>query len=163
MTFRVAFRALRRSPGFTLTAVFTLILGIGAVSAMFSVFNAVLLKPLTGVETERLVRLWEKSPAVGNFAHAPAYREWRKLTNVFDEVGARQYANPNLTGFGEPEQLTAAYVTASWFTVHRATPLLGRTFLPDEDHPGHAQVLVLDYGFWLRRFGGDRSIVGRSI
>jgi len=163
MIFRVALRSLRRSPGFTATAVLTLTLGIGAVSAMFSVVNSVLLKPLAGVETERLVKVSENSPAIGNYAHPPAYREWRKLTGIFDEVGARQYANPSLTGFGEPEQLTAACVTASWFTVYRAQTALGRTFLPDEDHPGHAQVVVLDYGFWVRRLGGDPSIVGRSI
>jgi putative ABC transport system permease protein len=162
MNLRVALRSLRKSPGFTLVAILTLTLGIGAVSAMFSVVNAVLLKPLAGVETDRLLKLWEKSP-VGIYAHPPAYHEWRKLTSIFEEVGGTQYNSPSLTGSGEPQQLAAARVTASWFVVQRATPLIGRTFLPDEDQHGGAPVVILDYGFWLRRFGGDRSLVGHAI
>ncbi len=164
MNLRVALRSLRRSPGFTLTAVVTLVLGIGAVSAIFSVVNSVLLKPLSGAETGRLVKLMEKFPAGGaGYARVRTYREWQKLTDVFESLGGRQYGNPNLTGLGEPQQLTAALVTASWFAVHRAHPLFGRTFLPDEDHPGRAQVAVLDHGFWMRRFGSDPALVGRTI
>jgi predicted permease len=85
------------------------------------------------------------------------------IGDVFDEVGGRQYGNPNLSGLGEPEQLTAALVTASWFNVHRAQALFGRTFLPGEDIAGRAKVVVLDYGFWMRRFAGNRSLVGRAI
>jgi len=164
MNFRVAFRSLRRSPGFTLTSVATLVLGIGAVSAIFSVVNSVLLTPLSGVETGRLVKISEKFPGGGNgYARVRTYREWQKLTDIFDSIGGRQYGNPNLTGVGEPQQLTAALVTASWFGVHRAQPLVGRTFLPDEDHVGREQVIAIDYGFWMRRFGGDPSVIGRKL
>jgi putative ABC transport system permease protein len=164
MILRVAIRSLKRSPGFTAVAVLTLVLGIGAVSAIVSVVNSVLLKPLAGSDTERIVKLSELlTQSTGGFARARTYREWRMLNDIFDELGARQYCNPNLTGLGEPQQLTAACVTASWFTVHRAQTMLGRTFLPDEDRPGHAQVAVLDYGFWMRRFGADPGFVGRTI
>lgn len=154
MTLRVALRSLLRSPGFTVMAVLTLTLGIGAVSAIFSVVNAVLLKPLAGFETERLVRVSEKFPGfITGYVRTRTYHEWQKRTDIFDELGGWQYSNPTLTGLGEPQQLVAAPVTASWFRVYRTPPMLGRTFLPDEDQPGHAQVAVLDYGFWLRRFG----------
>jgi hypothetical protein len=143
--------------------VITLMLGIGAVSTMFSVVNAVLLKPLAGVDTERIVRVAEKFPGSGGWAMPPTYREWRKLSAVFDSIAGRQYCNPNLTGIGEPQQLIATCVTADWFRVYRAQAWLGRTFLPDEDQLGHEKVAVLDYGFWMRRFGGDRSIIGRTI
>jgi putative ABC transport system permease protein len=163
MNFRVAFRSLWKARGFAITAVFTLALGIGAVSAIFSVVNSVLLKPLAGVETESIVKLFEKFPSGGEYARARTYREWRKLSEVFDELGVRTYCSPTLSGLGEPEQLTAACVSESWFRVLRAQAQLGRTFLPDEDKQGRAQVAVLDYGFWMRRFGGDKSVVGRSI
>ena len=154
MILRVAIRSLKRSPGFTAVAVLTLVLGIGAVSAIVSVVNSVLLKPLAGSDTERIVKLSELlTQSTGGFARARTYREWRMLNDIFDELGARQYCNPNLTGLGEPQQLTAACVTASWFTVHRAQTMLGRTFLPDEDRPGHAQVAVLDYGFYRETTG----------
>ncbi|MGD1096758.1 MAG: ADOP family duplicated permease, partial [Bryobacteraceae bacterium] len=164
MTLRVAIRSLLRSPGFTAMAVLTLTLGIGAVSAIFSVVNSVLLKPLAGFETERLVRVSEKFPGfITGFVRTRTYHEWQKRTDIFDELGGWQYSNPTLTGLGEPQQLIAAPVTVSWFTLYRTLPMLGQTFLPGEDQPGHAQVAVLDYGFWLRRFGGDRSVVGRQI
>jgi putative ABC transport system permease protein len=146
-----------------MSAMLTLVLGIGAVSAMFSVVNSVLLKPLAGVDTGRLAILSEKFPSASGYVRARTYREWWKLTDIFDELGARTYCNPNLTGIGDPQQLTAACVTASWFSTHRVQAFLGRTLLPDEDQPGRAQVAVLDYGFWMRRFGGDRSLIGRSI
>jgi putative ABC transport system permease protein len=163
MTFHVALRSLRRSPAFTLIAVITLVLGIGAVSAIFSVVNAVLLKPLAGVETQRIIELSETMPNGVRFARSRTYEEWRKLDRIFDSVGARQYCDPNLTGLGEPEQLRAPCVTSSWFTIWRAAPLLGRTFAADEDQPGRAQVVVLAHAFWIEKFGGDPQIVGRVI
>src|SRR6185436_10865959 len=121
LTLRVALRSLSRSPGFTTVAVLTLVLGIGALSAIFSAVNAVLLKPLAGVDTVRIVKVWEKFPSHSGYVRARTYREWRQLIgDVFDELGARQYGNPNLSGVGEPEQLTAALVTTSWFKVHLA-------------------------------------------
>ena len=164
MNWRVAVRSLGRSPGFTLVAVVTLVLGIGAISAIFSVVNSVLLRPLAGAETERLVLASEVWPRYdGGVARARTYREWQRLTDIFDEIGARQYCNLNLTGAGDPEQLVAPCVTASWFGVYRVNALFGRTFLPDEDQAGHDRVVVLDHAFWIRRFGGDRGVIGRSI
>src|SRR5271169_2735889 len=150
MNLRVALRSLMRSPGFAALAVLTLTLGIGAVSAIFSVVNSVLLKPLAGFETERLVRVSENFPSGATYVRARTYREWRKLTDTFDELGARTYCTANLTGLGEPQHLFAWCGTASWFSVYRAQAMVGRTFLPDEDQPGHAQVAVLDYGLWMR-------------
>ncbi len=163
MTFRVAFRSLRRSPAFTLVAVITLVLGIGAVSAIFSVVNAVLLKPLAGIQTERIVQLSETLPNGVRMARTRTYEEWRKLDRIFDSVGARQYCDPNLTGLGEPQQLRAPCVTSSWFAIWRAAPLLGRTFAADEDQPGRANVTVLAHAFWIEKFGGDPQIVGRVL
>src|SRR5271170_2646078 len=110
MTLRVAIRSLLRSPGFTVMAVITLTLGIGAVSAIFSVVNSVLLKPLAGVETGRLVRAFEDFPNGADMARVRTYREWQKLTDIFESMGARQHCNPNLTGLGEPQQLRAPCV-----------------------------------------------------
>lgn len=163
MTMRVALRSLFRSPGFAAVAVITLTLGIGAVSAIFSVVNAVLLKPLAGVETDRIVELSETLPNGVRAARVRTYEEWLKLAPVFDSMGARQYCNPNLTGLGEPQQLSAPCVTANWFAVWRSAPLLGRTFAAEEDQPGRALVAVLAYGFWMEKFGGDGGIVGRTI
>jgi putative ABC transport system permease protein len=161
MNFRVAVRSLRKSPSFAIVAVLTMTLGIGALSAMFSVVNAVLLKPLAGVETERIVRLSETLNGV-KMARSRTYEEWRKL-DIFDSIGARQYCDPNLTGMGEPQQLRAPCVTANWFAIWRTSPLLGRTFAPDEDQPGRAQVAVLAYSFWMTRFGGNSSVIGRTL
>ena len=163
MNFRVAFRSLVRSPGFTIVAVTTLVLGIGAVSAIFSVVNAVLLKPLAGVETERIVQLSETLPTGVRMARVRTYQEWRKLDPILDSIGARQYCSPNLTGRGEPRQLRAPCVTANWFAIWRSVPLLGRTFAADEDQSGRAGVAVLAYGFWLEQFGGDPGVVGTTM
>lgn len=132
-------------------------------SAIFSVVNSVLLKPLVGVETGRLVRLFEGFPNGAEMARVRTYREWQKLTDLFEAVGARQFCNPNITDSGEPQQLRAPCVTASWFRVQRAQPILGRTFLDDEDQPGRASAVVLDHAFWLARFNGDSSAIGQTI
>ena len=163
MNFRVAVRSLRKSPGFAIVAVLTMTLGIGALSAMFSVVNAVLLRPLAGVETERILRLSETLPNGVRMARVRTYKEWQKLGDIFESIGARQYCDPNLTGMGEPQQLRAPCVTANWFAIWRTSPLLGRTFAADEDQPGRAQVAVLAYSFWMERFGGDSGAIGRTI
>jgi putative ABC transport system permease protein len=163
MTVRVALRSLARSPGFAAATVITFMIGIGAISAMFSVINTVLLKPLAGVDTDRIVKLSEQFPAGAAYTRPRTFREWRELSDLFDAIGGRTYCSPNLSGIGEPEQLTGACVTANWFDVYRAHAILGRTFLADEDRPGREHVTVLDYGFGQRHFGGDQSIIGRKI
>ncbi len=163
MSLRVAARSLRKAPGFAIIAILTLMLGVGALSAMFSVVNAVLLKPVAGVETERIVRLSETLPNGIRMARVRTYEEWRKLGDIFESIGARQYCDPNLTGMGEPQQLRAPCVTANWFAIWRTSPLLGRTFAPDEDQPGRAQVAVLAYSFWMERFGGNPNVIGHTL
>jgi putative ABC transport system permease protein len=163
MNIRVAFRSLRRAPAFTIAAAITLALGIGAVSAIFSAVNAVLLKPLAGVETQRIVRLGETLPNGVLMARVRIYEEWRGLDRIFDSIGARQFCNPNLTGHGEPRQLLAPCVTANWFAVWKTPPLLGRTFLMGEDQPGRASVVVLSHAFWISEFAGDAGVIGRAM
>jgi putative ABC transport system permease protein len=163
---RYAWRGLLRQPGFTLIAVLSLALGIGANTAMFSLVNAVLLKPLQYSEPDRLVVLWEANPtldtgqddvAVGNFV------DWKKQNKVFDEMAALSFRSFNITGDGEPEKVMAYGATANFFPLLGATPALGRNFLPEEDQPGGAKVTILSYGLWQRRYGADREILGRDI
>jgi putative ABC transport system permease protein len=165
---RYALRLLRRSPGFTLVAVATLALGIGANAALFSVVSATLLRPLPFPEPDRLVTVWKgqvTDPARTNITSLPVFRDWKERSNVFEDLalfgsGGRGY---NLTGSPAPEQVPGNRVTASFFTVLAVPPLHGRTFLPEEDEPGQDGVVVLSHGLWKRRFGGDASIVGRTM
>ena len=161
--FTVACRALRRSPAFTLAAVSTLALGIGANTTMFSVVNAVLLRPLPGYQTGRLVEISETGRAGHSFLAPEAYLALRETLHSFVTIAANQYCRMNLTGQGEAEQLNVPCATANWFDLQRAQAMLGRTFLPDEDQHGRNRVAVLDYGYWQRRFGGDPGIVGKTL
>src|SRR5215472_9792835 len=151
----IAVRGLRRSPAFTLAALGTLALGIGANTTMFSVVNAVLLRPLPGYETDRLVQICDAGRGPCNFLAPEIYQRLRDNLHSFTTVAANQNCRMNLTGDGEPEQLLGPCTTANWFELQRAQALLGRTFLPDEDQRGRNEVVVLDHGFWQRRFGGD--------
>ncbi len=162
---RYALRTLRRSPGFTAVAVLTLALGIGANTAIFSVVNAVLLRPLPFHDPDRLVLLWERSPQLEFMAVAyPDFVDWREQSRAFEDVAVfNRFRTLNLTGVAEPERLATAVVTASLFPVLGAQAVVGRTFLPDEDHPGAPRTVVLSYGLWQRRFGSDPSLVGRAL
>jgi putative ABC transport system permease protein len=159
----VAARGLRRSPAFTLAAVVTLALGIGANTTMFSVVNSVLLRPLPGFETDRLVQICDNGRGSCSFLAPGVYERLRDQVRSLAPVAANQYCRMNLTGGGEPEQLTGPCATANWFELQRAQAMLGRTFLPDEDRHGRNRVLVLDHGYWQRRFGSDRKIVGKTL
>ena len=161
--FTVACRALRRSPAFTVAAVSTLALGLGANTAMFSVVNAVLLRPLPGYDTGRLVQISETGRPGHSFLAPEAYLALRETLHSFATIAANQYCRMNLSGQGEPEQLNVPCATANWFELQRAQAALGRTFLPDEDQHGRNHVAVLDYGYWQRRFGGDPRIVGKTL
>jgi predicted permease len=167
---RIALRGLRRSPSFTLAAIVTLALGIGANTTMFSVVNAVLLRPLPGYETNRLLQICDASqnarfsaPGACTFLAPQIYQRLREQLRSFVTLSANQYCRMNLTGAGEPEQLEGPCATANWFELQRAQALLGRTFLPDEDQHGRNRVVVLDHGFWQRRFGSDPRIIGRTL
>lgn len=159
-------RMLAKNPAFTSVSVITLSVGIGANTAIFSIVNSVLLKRLQYRDPERVVALWTTVRANNNARSrvTPAnYLDWREHNTVFDDVAAFGSAALNLTGSGEPEQLRGASVTAEYFAVLGIQPMLGRDFTPDESEPGSSRVLVLSYGLWRDRFGGDRDILGKTI
>jgi predicted permease len=157
-------RMLAKHPGVTAIAVLTLALGIGANTAIFSVVNAVLLNPLPYREPDALVSLWENVPTHGRWRVAPAnFFDWKKQNTVFQDVAAFGANSLTLTGDGEPEQLTGARVSAGYFTVVGADPILGRAFVPEEHEPGKEQVVILSHAFWQRRYGADRNIINRTI
>ena len=162
-------RMLRKSPGFSLVAVLVLALGIGANTAIFSVVNAVLLRPLPFEEPSRIVHVWHVPPAkqfpgMTRFSVSAAnYVDWQRENHVFDKMAIYSGASMNLTGGGKPEFVRAAAVSSDFFAVLGTKPILGRTFVQGEDQLGHEHEAVLTYAFWKSRFGGDRSIVGRQI
>ena len=165
---RYALRSLLRTPGFTTAAVLTLAIGIGANTAIFSIVDHVILRPLTYEDPDRLYVVHETVP---RFAHisptlpvsANHFLEWQRSTDAFEEMALIGSASLNLTGAGEPEQLLAARASASLFPMFGIRPQLGRLFLPEEDAIGRDRVVVLDDALWRRRFGGDPGIVGRTI
>jgi predicted permease len=157
-------RTLRKSPGFTLLAALTLALGIGGLTAIFSVVNAVLLRPLPYAEPDRLVRLWSAWEGQSRNDVSPAeYFDYRDGLGAFRALGAFASGSANLTGDGEPERLQAGYVTASLFTALAVEPALGRAFAEGEDGPGAEAAVVLGDGLWRRRFGGSPDVVGRRV
>jgi predicted permease len=162
---RHALRALLKNPGFTIAAVSALALGIGANTAIFSVVNAVLLKPLGYPDADRIVEFGSRSTFfTGFFSSVPEFYVYREQTGVFQEVAAYDIAGPgfNLTG-ERPEQVRGIHVTEGYFRLFGAPAILGRTFTPREDSPNGGRVVVLSYGLWQRRFGGDPDIVGKSL
>jgi len=161
-----ALRMLRQSPGFTVTAIAALALGIGANTAIFSVINTVLLKPLPYPEPDRIVELMNATPQ-GNFpgASVPKYNIWRAQTQVLEDVAAFDSGGPgiNVSGGDRPEQLKGIHVSYEFFDLFGARPVLGRTFSKEEDRPRGGNVVVLSNGLWQRRFGSDPHIIGKGI
>jgi putative ABC transport system permease protein len=163
---RYGARTLLKNPVFTLIAVITLALGIGANTAIFSVVDAVLLRPMPYPEADRLVFLWSTgSGGTSSFGSAmPDYREWRDQNRTMDGLGGFYYGDFNLSpAGGEPERVQGAYITSNLFDVLKVSPALGRLFTPEEDQFGRHRVVLLSHGLWQRSFGGDRAIVGREI
>lgn len=160
---RYAFRLLAKSPGFTLIAVLTLALGIGANTAIFTVVNAVLLRPLGFRDPARLVLVAEKSSYATISTSYQNYVDWRDQSHSFESLEATRGTTITLTGIGEPERLNARMATAPLFSLLGVNAVLGRTFLAEEDRAGGTPVVVLGYGLWQRRFGGSRDILGKSI
>jgi putative ABC transport system permease protein len=159
-------RNLLKSPGFLIVAIIILALGIGANSAIFSLVNAVLLRPFPYANPEQLVLVWESAPFFGlhDSPVAPGnYQEWRARSRSYSEMGALESRSYRLIGTGHPEVLEGSLVTPSLFRTLGIRPLLGRAFLDEEDRPGAAKVAVLSYGFWQRRLGGDAGVIGRTI
>jgi predicted permease len=163
---RYALRSLGRTPAFTALAILILTLGIGANTAIFSLVNAVLLKPLPFVEPDRLVLLWEDVSANGGPSRvepAPAnFVDWKARSNSFEGVAAFANLSYNLTGAGEPEKLNAVRTTPNLFEILGLQALAGRTFLPDETVETTPAV-VIGQSLWIRRFGADPTVVGRNI
>jgi putative ABC transport system permease protein len=159
-----ALRQLRKSPGFAFIAVLTLALGIGANTAIFTVVNAVLLKPLTYSDADRIVQFLYPNSLLNNITSIPEFRFYQRQTSAFKEVAAYDFAGPgfNLTG-ERPEQVRGIHVAEGFFRLFGAPVMLGRTFTPQEDLPHGGKVVVLSYGLWQRRFGGDAAIVGKSL
>jgi putative ABC transport system permease protein len=167
--FRFGLRSLRRSPSFAVGAILVLALGIGANTAIFSIVNAVLLRPLPYEDPSRLVQVWHVPPAksfpgITLFSVSPAnYLDWQAQSSSFDSMAI--YGGRSLTfgGKDQPEMLQASNVAPEFFSVLRARPLLGRVFAPEENRPGSNHVIVLGHKFWRDRFGADPNIVGRDI
>ncbi len=163
---RYGIRGLLKRPGFTVIALITLALGIGANTAIFSVVNAVLLRPLPFQKPEELVIVWEDLAFAG-FPHntpAPAnYVDWKTQNQSFVDMAASRETSFNLTGDGEPERVSTYAVTANFFPLLGVQPLLGRSFTPEEDRPGGSKAVVLSHGLWQSRYGGDRNILNREI
>ena len=161
-----ALRMLRQSPGFTVTAIAALALGIGANTAIFSVIDTVLLKPLPYPEPDRIVELLNATPQ-GNFpgASVPKYNIWRAQTQVLEDVAAFDFGGPgiNISGGDRPEQLQGIHVSYEFFGLFGAKPVLGRTFSKEEDRPRGGNVVVLSNGLWQRRFGSDPHITGKAV
>ena len=161
---RHALRLLRSAPGFTFAAVTALALGIGANTAIFSVLNTVILKPLPYPDPERLVMFLNVSPQGSGGAASPTkFNVWRRQTGAFEDVSAYRFSVVNITGDANPEQVSAAYASADFFRLFGAVPISGRTFSQEEDRPGGGFTVVLGNGFWRRRFGGDPGVIGRTI
>ncbi len=161
--FRYALRMMLKSPGFTAVAVMALALGIGANSAIFSVVNVTLLRPLPYEDPDRLVIMWEKAKMMDTSVAYLNFVDWRDQNQVFEKIAASRRDSFNLTGRDQPERLQGRMVSADFFSTFGIKPALGRDFLADEDRVGATPVVILDYGFWQRRFGGDPSILGNQL
>ena len=159
-------RMLFKNPRFTAVAVLSLAIGIGATSAIFSVANALLLRPLGYKDADRLVILWNRSPGlnvVQDWFSPGQYLDIKAENQVFAEVAATIDSSYNLTGQGTPERVEGAKVTSSLFPLLGAQAMLGRVFTPEEDQKGKPATVILSYGFWQRHFAGDHSITGRTL
>ncbi|HUQ53102.1 MAG TPA: ABC transporter permease, partial [Gammaproteobacteria bacterium] len=161
---RYAARSLARTPGFTVVAVAVLALGIGATSAIFSLVSAVWLKPLPFADEARLVSLWVDLSSLGGPGRLEAppanYYAWRERAHSFEDMAAVVPDSMNLTGAGEPERLAVVRTTPNLFVTVGLTPILGRTYGPDD---GADEPVVISSSFWMRRLGGDPAVVGGTI
>jgi putative ABC transport system permease protein len=169
---RIAWRGLRRSPGYVAVVVATLALGIGATTALFTVVNAVLLRPLPFPDPDRLVMVWERPPfkdvngaqaVIRNLVQPQNYLDWRARNTSFEGIAALQGLPMNVSGSGDAEQVPGLRVSGEFFSVLGVSPLLGRSIQRGEDAPGGPGTAVLTYGFWQQHYGGDRSILGTKI
>jgi predicted permease len=167
--FKYSLRVLLKSPGFAAVAVIVLALGIGANTAIFSVVNAVLLRPLPFEDADRLVRVWHVPPAksfpgMTTFTVSAAnYLDWSSQNHVFEQMAIYAFRTFNLTGTDHPEELQVAAVSSEFFSVLRIQPMLGRVFTAEEDQPGHGKIVVLSHRYWQNHFGSNPDVVGQNI
>ena len=157
---RFGTRMLAKNPGFTCVAILTLALGIGANAAIFSVVDAVLLRPLTYKDSDRLVTLLHDGTAP---VSAGNYIDWRDQSHSFEAMGVAEYWSPNLTDVDSPEHIPGLKVTQSLFPMLGAKPPLGRVFTVEEDQKGAEHEVILSYRLWQRRFAGDGNVIGKAI
>ena len=163
---RRAFRTLRSNPSLTLAAILALAIGIGANTTLFSVVDAVLLKPLNYPQADRIVELTRHYPGFDAWAVTPTkFDFWRTQSQSFSALAATSFLPTlvNFTGSGTPERVSALHVTSEYPDVFGAVPVQGRFFNQQEDRPNAGNYAVLTYGFWTRRFGKDPAVVGRSL
>ena len=161
-----AIRNLSKRPGFTLIAVLTLALGIGANTAIFSALNALILKPLPFPELDRVVAIWDKMPALGlehNEVSFANYLDWQAQNQSFEQLALYRWWNANLAGIDPPERVQGFQVTANYLDVLGMKPIIGRNFLPEENQPGKDAVAIISHSLWQRRFGGDPNILNKTI
>ncbi len=161
---RYTLRTLARSPGFAITAIVVLALGVGANTAAFSVTDFVLIRPLPFPSSERLVQLWEKLPGYSQMELSPAnFVDWRRMSKSFEGMGAFSEGSVNLVGQGDPERISGAVMTADLLPLLGVKPLIGRWFTAAEDREGAPGTLLLSYQLWQSVFGGDAGVVGRRV
>ena len=163
---RYAFRMLLKKPAFTAVALVSIALGIGANTAIFSLVNAVLLRPLPYPDADRLVMVWEDYKEIGFPRNTPApanYVDWKTQNRTFEDMAAASQGPVNITGDGEPERVDAYLPTANFFQILGVKPLYGRVYTAEEDQPGSNRVAVMSYWLWHQRYGGDPQIVGKQI
>ena len=161
-----AVRTIRNNPGFSAIALIALALGIGANTAIFSVINALILRPPPFKDADRIVYLWETNPTIGldrGIVSSANFVDWREQSTAFEQISAWRTWFYRLTGDGEPEQVWGVRTSANFFDLLGVEPSHGRTFLIGEELPGSDQVVVLSHRIWTGRFGADPNIVGRSI
>ncbi len=163
-----AIRQLGKNPGFTAVAVVTLALGIGANTAIFSVVNAVMLKPLPYPDPGRLVMLWPDNPSLNLGIHelppTPSdLVDWRTQAHSFEQVAGMRPRTADISDQGDPERVGGVQVTANFFPLLGVAPLLGRAFTAEEEQPGNSKVAIISYGLWQRKFGGVKDVLGRSV
>src|SRR4029453_6893098 len=164
---RYALRLLLRAPAFAMVAILTLALGIGANTAIFTVVNALLIRPLPYGHADRLVMVWQDLRARGGPADEWAtpgnYADWRKEKGIFDEVAVISGWRPTLTGGAEPESIAGEQVSHEYFSVLGIAPMLGRSFTPADDVPNAPRVAVIGDGLWRRRFGASPAVIGEGV
>ncbi|MGH9755932.1 MAG: ABC transporter permease, partial [Blastocatellia bacterium] len=164
---RYGARMLSKNPGFTLIAVITLALGIGANTAIFSVVNSVLLRPLDYPDSDRVMTIWEdhtrRDGPQREWTSPPGFQDWREQRSVFEHVAAVNNWGPTLTESGEPEVLKGASISHEAFSALGVKPILGREFSNQEDLPSAEKVAIISYRLWQRRFNGNQAIIGKAI